>query len=76
MRTGDELRELAGLGFRELGAATGGIQGIHSAVAERAFRASAANMMEDAMRPRLRLAQVMTGPRERMRPLGGCQTFI
>ena len=54
MRTGDELRELAGLGFRELGAATGGIQGIHRAVAERAFRAAGARarptqLMHDAI---------------------------
>jgi hypothetical protein len=36
----DELRGLARLGFDELRRATGGIAGVHLAVAARAFRAS------------------------------------
>jgi pimeloyl-ACP methyl ester carboxylesterase len=36
----DEVRSLTRLGFDELGRATGGIGGIHSAIAARAFRAS------------------------------------
>ena len=42
----------------------------------RVRRRAAAAKRDDALRNGVRVAQVMTGPRERMRPLGGCQTRI